>query len=588
MTSVSDPDNLLDSKRRGLERLHLAGVVTEAKYRDMLARLGASPAAPPPPAPPQSAAPPPPSPGPAPVVPPFRMPPQPDVPAISVELVPAAPAPRWSFGPPAVPGPAPRRDAEASRSWGIRESPRQAAAQLSPATQGTRPRDHAAPPPAADQAPPGSSPPAPAPCSEPRPAPFSPAGSPRRRPSGRLLGATAAALVVAIAGAAVAAGHRPVRPSTAAMVPALTAAPTPGGTPAPSGRLYSSIADFVPDARAFVAAHRGLDWKRDVKVVALPEADFLARLHSGQRPGATPTSGSDLQSRTFQALRLIPGGTGLSATAANATDAGVAGFYDPSSGELDVRGTAPTPLNRRVVIHELTHALQDQWFDLRRLLGSATDEDSYEARLALVEGDARRIELQYAAGLTAAEQQQVEQVIGATRGQLDSFPPALLVLLSFPYTSGTTFVDALIATRGQSALDAAFRTPPEATAAILVPDRYVRAIAGTEVATPHADGPLLTAGHLGALGFEALFTAVVRHGGMTPSQGVLAAGNVSGDRYAVYGSGSRTCVRDTVALADPGLHAFADALARWAALTPGSTVTAGTGGRTLTLTSCTA
>ena len=57
------------------------------------------------------------------------------------------------------------------------------------------------------------------------------------------------------------------------------------------------------------------------------------------------------------------------------------------------RSTAP---RRSTLAHELTHALQDQHFDLTKLQKAATRSHSSGALRALVEGDARRVQLLYA------------------------------------------------------------------------------------------------------------------------------------------------------------------------------------------------
>ena len=70
----------------------------------------------------------------------------------------------------------------------------------------------------------------------------------------------------------------------------------------------------------------------------------------------------------------------------------VVGFYDPETGELVYLGSGDLGFSERLTLaHELTHALDDQTFDLTRLdalVGSCQDERA-AAALGLVEGSAQ-------------------------------------------------------------------------------------------------------------------------------------------------------------------------------------------------------
>src|SRR5207302_10558254 len=93
---------------------------------------------------------------------------------------------------------------------------------------------------------------------------------------------------------------------------------------------------------------------------------------------------------TCSAHGLIPASTDLLKAFKSAYDQGTIGFYDFKSKQLYVRGTKATPGVQAVLSHELTHALDDQWFGLNR---PALDKSNQELGLgftALSEGDAER------------------------------------------------------------------------------------------------------------------------------------------------------------------------------------------------------
>src|SRR5262249_15626379 len=74
----------------------------------------------------------------------------------------------------------------------------------------------------------------------------------------------------------------------------------------------------------------------------------------------------------------------------------VAGFYEPKTKEFYLAAWLPISDQKRVMAHELVHALQDQHFDLRRFEGwPKGDSDAELAAHALVEGEATLIMIEY-------------------------------------------------------------------------------------------------------------------------------------------------------------------------------------------------
>ena len=70
-----------------------------------------------------------------------------------------------------------------------------------------------------------------------------------------------------------------------------------------------------------------------------------------------------------------------------------------------MRGTDLTDVDVRItLVHELTHALQDQRFDLTKLDDTVETEGEDFALTALVEGDATSVEDDYLFSLPQAEQ----------------------------------------------------------------------------------------------------------------------------------------------------------------------------------------
>src|SRR5205807_4997815 len=91
------------------------------------------------------------------------------------------------------------------------------------------------------------------------------------------------------------------------------------------------------------------------------------------------------------AMGALPAGTDLRQAVHRFLSTQVIGYYDSDSKQLVFIGTnSPTPPERMTLAHELTHALDDQHFDLSRLdtlANRCLDEESQAAR-GIVEGSA--------------------------------------------------------------------------------------------------------------------------------------------------------------------------------------------------------
>ena len=98
------------------------------------------------------------------------------------------------------------------------------------------------------------------------------------------------------------------------------------------------------------------------------------------------------------------------------------------------------------LVHELTHALDDQVFGLERPeLEERTDEADFGFS-ALVEGNASRVDAAYVESLSPDEQvEYFRQAAEAAGGvDFDAFPPVLLLEEQFVYGNGLEFVQALV------------------------------------------------------------------------------------------------------------------------------------------------
>lgn len=152
----------------------------------------------------------------------------------------------------------------------------------------------------------------------------------------------------------------------------------------------------------------------------------------------------------------------------------VLGFYDIRAKTLYVVLDRPEwgPREITTLAHEITHALQDQHYDLEAGHRARRDEnDRQMAYTALVEGDATLAMLLYAQRyLTRAETE--EAFSGSSGSALDQAPLILQRELAFPYLDGVGFVADHFRQGGWEAVARLWADPPESTEQVLHPERY--------------------------------------------------------------------------------------------------------------------
>ena len=402
--------------------------------------------------------------------------------------------------------------------------------------------------------------------------------APPKRPVSPFLAVPLAVLLVAV-GMGVAWAVTRDGGATTASTP--TTAPVTTATT--SGDAGSDdLQSVVDELSAFVEDQRGLTFDEPVDVELADDDEFEQRLLDDFED----EDEAELRNteRIFRALGFLDDEDDLVDQLKGVLSSGVVGLYDPEADELVVRGTEPTPYARTTIVHELTHALDDQNFELYRPELDEADDETGFAFSALMEGSAVTVEDAYKETLTDEERQQAddeEAAIGSGT-DLSQFPEVLLALIGAPYEFGPPLVDALIADGGDGAVDDAFAAPPVSSEQVIDPDRYLEGEAPLEVAEPPADGASFDQGTFG----EYLLLLLLTDGGVDEQEAARAAVGWGGDQYVAWRDGEETCLRvsfegDT----DADTDEIAAALDAWAEGHDGAEVAANSDGLP-TLTAC--
>jgi hypothetical protein len=351
---------------------------------------------------------------------------------------------------------------------------------------------------------------------------------------------------------------------------ALPAAPPPAPTGLPSGvhPLSPGLAKHMDELVHAAEEYRGLRLKRPVPYGALDLRGLKAKVAESIEEDL-PAEQMRVLALSLQAFGLVPEGADVGKIYRDILGQQVAAFYDPERKYLamverpgengaDALGKAfGTDRAHRaeegILVHELTHAIDDQHFDIAKGTKGDPLVDGSAAFLGLVEGDATVTMFDYILG------KRVEAVPGFGRvmaemmkdpGQLAALSPDLpgsagladapawfRDTLIFSYLQGFSFCLDVERVGGQKLLDYAFaKDPPRSTEQLLHPEKW-RGRRDDPIGLTWPDLssalPGWKKGAEGQMGEEGI-GILLRQELKDPKLAATAAAGWGGDRFAVY------------------------------------------------------
>lgn len=247
----------------------------------------------------------------------------------------------------------------------------------------------------------------------------------------------------------------------------------------------------------YVERHADFEFEHAVRTRFLADKEF-EKLVTDDEEDLTDEDRDyyDATGRLLRTLGLASGEVDLFADQNALNAGGILAYYSPEDREMvirmnpdDVEGDVLSPALRATVVHELTHALQDQRFGLARMRERAADAGHDEALTALIEGHAMSIEEAYASdNFSEAEREQYDNAMEGDATPAMKEAPEILSAQQFsPYVFGPIFVDALEARGEQTLLDAFLKKQPTSLEQTILPSKYFADDTPEEIKTP--DGP---------------------------------------------------------------------------------------------------
>jgi hypothetical protein len=326
----------------------------------------------------------------------------------------------------------------------------------------------------------------------------------------------------------------------------------------------------VDELRTYVERARGLEFQRDVPVHALEDQSFEELVDA---VFALTFDEVATTAAYYEALGLIPAGTAeVYAQLLREQYRSILGFYAPEVELLVVRAGESDGLVRSVIVHELVHALDDQWFGMERPEYESDPTTELGTSFPMVlEGDATRIQNQWIQEQPPEVQAEAGQVAGDAVGRptdLDSF-------LDFdflaPYGIGTSFVSGVAATGGERLVDAVLIDPPETTEQVIFPEVFDRREGRVRVPRPPTGGAIVDEGVVGAFFWTGLLT--LGDAAVTDAVADAAVRGWGGDWQVTWNERGVTCTRtDVVGDTPTDTAELLSALTTWVVSRPNVTV----------------
>ena len=224
----------------------------------------------------------------------------------------------------------------------------------------------------------------------------------------------------------------------------------------------------IAEVMSQVETVRGLRYERTVNAEAVSPQEIDRRLR-GYFDTYYPRGFYARRSRAWTTIGAISGDVGILEALGRYQQGQVVGYYNSQNEELVYTGDAElSRIEQFILAHELTHAIDDQHFDLDRLdeLAASCDDEAFEAALGVVEGSAQHFATQV---IFRFPIQELGEIPG---GQAEGVPQMIQDLQEYPYTDGMAFVDALSDDGGNAAVNNALRRLPTTTEEVLHPERF--------------------------------------------------------------------------------------------------------------------
>ncbi|ABF41628.1 hypothetical protein Acid345_2627 [Candidatus Koribacter versatilis Ellin345] len=262
-------------------------------------------------------------------------------------------------------------------------------------------------------------------------------------------------------------------------------------TPQEAQELFNSVDEILK----FASQQSGLPIKHEVKhkLTSRDEVEKFVEQRMKEDPDNKRMEQSEFVMKKFG---LLPTDFNLRKFMVAMLREQVAGYYDTKTKTMNMLDWLPPEVQKPVMAHELTHALQDQYTDLEKWQnGGKPEGKKYSlpeqlaldelrvARQSVTEGQAMLVLIDYslvpmgrsAADAPDAVKMMEDQMMDAAGSPVFASAPLYIKrAMMFAYREGTEFEEQVLRAQGK---DAAFKgtldTPPADTREVMQPRQYL-------------------------------------------------------------------------------------------------------------------
>ena len=346
------------------------------------------------------------------------------------------------------------------------------------------------------------------------------------------------------------------------------------GSPGSYQVADASLEAQVDDISQAVEDLRGLDFPSEIAPLFVTPVEMAERVRDLVEE-SYPAEVEVFDSRLLVGLGMIAPGYDLISALLDLLDTGVAGYYDPETGELVVatpdRDQPLAAIDQITLAHELIHALTDATLGIPETIDDPNaDPEILRAEQALIEGDATLGMQLFSLGALGLDEQLAmltdPRVLGAQQ-EAGEFPYVLSSGLQLPYLEGLNFNCALYGAGGWDAVNAAYDDPPTNTSQIMFPERYildrVEAEAPGSVGNPGVGWEQLRQAGFGAFDLVMLFSAPGDDPGVSLSDPRERARAWAGGQVEVWSRGQDTVVGISLVDNGEGSESLCSSMVSW-------------------------
>src|SRR6202790_4863220 len=251
---------------------------------------------------------------------------------------------------------------------------------------------------------------------------------------------------------------------------------SPDPTKSAAAAEFAAAADEVLAQMSHIT---GLKLRTPVKKTLRSREEIRAYVISEMNEDKEPAE-RYASARSAEAFGLLPKGFDIDSFMVDLLTEQIAGLFEPKAHEFYIADWIPLADQKMVMAHELTHALEDQHFQIETWVKAAKPHGDGElARESVLEGSAMAAMIDYLLSESGRSLKDLPDIdpgmlvgdMGSTPA-LKKAPPFLKDALVFPYFAGLTFSADLLKGNGWKDLPAVFLKPPISTQQIMHPALY--------------------------------------------------------------------------------------------------------------------